>query len=108
MDVSASPLYPEGMPITPPPVETRRIRVYELVNHTRLESLVVATEFDSNELLRRLKDERPAEAGFWREDDLVSVETLALSVTEHTAVFLIESYLKQMQRKTWRFRVWRA
>ncbi|UPT75288.1 MAG: hypothetical protein M0D55_06210 [Elusimicrobiota bacterium] len=96
------------MPITPLPVSTRRIRVYELVNRTRMESLLVTTESDSSDLLRRLRAAPPIEAGFWRPEDDIDVATLALSVTEPTAVHLIESYLAQMQRRTWRFRVWRA
>jgi hypothetical protein len=96
------------MAITPVPSATRRVHVYEAINRSRLESLLVVTSEPEAGVLARLRRERPAEAGFWAAGDDVVVETLAQHMREESAEEFLRNYLEHMQRRTWRFRVWRA
>lgn len=95
------------MAITPVPSQTRRVHVYELVNRTRMESLLVVTALQEPEVVPRLRQSPPPEAGFWQRSDDVGVETLGQHMTEHSADEFLKNYLDHMQNRTWRFRVWR-
>ncbi len=95
------------MAITPVPVSSRKVHIYELLNRSRLESLLVLTLEDSAAVVARLRREPPAEAGFWTLHDDVSVEILAQHMTEASAEAFLSMHLEHMQRRTWRFRVWR-
>ena len=96
------------MAITPVPSQTVRVHVYELINRTRLESLLVVTSLESTALLTRVRREPPAEAGFWQLGDDVTVEILAQHMLDASAEEFLKQYLEHMQRRTWRFRVWRT
>ncbi|MBI5247633.1 MAG: hypothetical protein HY923_10660 [Elusimicrobia bacterium] len=96
------------MAITPVPSQTVRVHVYELINRTRLESLLVVTSLESTVLLARLRREPPVEAGFWQLGDDVTVEILAQHMRDVSADEFLKQYLEHMQRRTWRFRVWRT
>lgn len=96
------------MAITPVPSQTKRVHVYELVNRTKLESLLVVSAEASNAVLAKLRREPPAEAGFWQMGDDVAVETLGEHMAEASADQFIREYLEHMSRRTWRFRVWKA
>ena len=96
------------MAITPVPATTRKIHIYEIINRTRLESLLVLTAADSAEALARLRREPPPEAGFWTPHDDVGIEILAQHMTEATAEQFLKMHLEHMQERTWRFRVWRV
>jgi hypothetical protein len=98
-----------AMAMTPVPSATRRVHVYELVNRTRLESLLVVTSQDGAAgVLARLRRERPAEAGFWQMADDVDAVVLAQHMRAESADEFLKQYLGHMERRTWRFRVWRA
>ena len=73
MEVSGPKPHNEIMAITPVPSQTSRVHVYELVNRTRLESLIVVTGMESTLVLARLRREPPPEAGFWQQADDISV-----------------------------------
>ncbi len=97
------------MAMTPVPSATRRVHVYELVNRTRLESLLVVTEQDgASGVLSRLRRERPAEADRWQLADDVDAVVLAQHMRVESADEFLKQYLEHMERRTWRFRVWRA
>ena len=96
------------MAITPVPSQAVRVHVYELINRTRLESLLVVTSIESTVLLARLRREPPAEAGSWTLSDDVGVEILAQHMLSTSAEEFLKQYLEHMQRRTWRFRVWRT
>jgi hypothetical protein len=95
------------MAITPVPETKRKVHIYEIVNRTRMESLLVLTEAESTESLSRLRSRPPAEASFWSRHDDVAVEILAQHMTESTAEQFLTMHLEHMQQRTWRFRVWR-
>ena len=95
------------MAFTPVPSTTRRVHVYELLNHARKESLLVVTDKDEPAVLSTLKREPPSEAGFWKAGDDIAVEMLGQHMTEHSAEEFLRGYLEHMQNRTWRFRIWR-
>ncbi len=95
------------MAITPVPSRTKRVHVYELINRTRLESLLVVTALEEPLLLGRLRAAPPPEAGFWKIGDDVGVEVLGQHMDEISAEEFLKGYLEHMQGRTWRFRVWR-
>ncbi|MDD5305553.1 MAG: hypothetical protein PHS14_20835 [Elusimicrobia bacterium] len=96
------------MAITPVPVTTRKVHLYEILNRTRLESLLVVTVADSDSVLARLRREPPPEAAFWTLHDDVAVEILAQHMSEAASEEFLKMHLQHMQQRTWRFRVWRA
>lgn len=96
------------MAITPVPATTNKVHIYELLNRTRLESLLVVTVADSSEVVARLRREPPPEAGFWTLHDDVAVEILAQHMSEAASEEFLKMHLEHMQQRTWRFRVWRA
>ncbi len=95
------------MAITPVPSATRRVHIYEVINRTRLESLLVVTVTPTAEVLSMLRVAPPSEAGFWQQHDDVAVEILAQHMSETSAEEFLKMHLEHMQRRTWRFRVWR-
>jgi hypothetical protein len=95
------------MPITPVPSAVRKVHVYQLCNRTRLESLIVLTAEGHDEVAARLKHAPPPEASFWQLHDDVEVEIMAQHMTEPSAEQFLKMYLEHMQRRTWRFQVWR-
>jgi hypothetical protein len=95
------------MAITPVPSQATKVHVYELLNRTRMESVLVLTALESAPLLARLRREPPPEAGFWQLGDDVTVEILAQHMRKESAEEFLKQYLEHMQRRTWRFRVWR-
>ena len=95
------------MPITPVPSQTKRVHVYELINRTRLESLLVVTSMEEALVMGRLRASPPPEAGFWTIGDDVGVELLGQHMLEKSAEEFLTGYLDHMQNRTWRFRVWR-
>jgi len=95
------------MPITPVPSSVRKVHIYQLCNRTRLESLIVLTGESEPEVAARLKHRPPPEASFWTPGDDVDVQTMAQHMTEPSAEQFLKMYLEHMQRRTWRFNVWR-
>lgn len=95
------------MAITPVPVPVRKVHVYQLSNHTRLESLMILSDKDSAEIAQRVKRQPPPEASFWQPHDNVEVEIMAQHMVEAAAEQFLSMYLEHMQGRTWRFRVWR-
>lgn len=104
----AAPPHTGHMPITPVPSQTRRVHVYELVNRTKLESLLVVSSDRADAVLARLRRQPPPEAGFWQIGDDVAIETLGEHMAEPSADQFIRQYLEHMSRRTWRFRIWKA
>lgn len=97
-----------GMAITPVPSSTRRVHIYEVLNRTRLESLLMLTVSDSAEVASRVRREPPSEAAGWTLSDDVCVEILAQHMSEPAAEEFLKMHLDHMQQRTWKFRVWRA
>ncbi len=95
------------MPITPVPVSIRKVHIYQLSNHARLESLLVLTSADPDEVIARLRREPPPEAAFWQRHDNPEVEVMAQYMTEPAAEQFLSMYIEHMQGRTWRFKVWR-
>jgi hypothetical protein len=90
------------------PVPVRRVAVYELMNHRRLESLLVITSDGENELRGRLRREPPPETARWDlAEDGVAVEILSPRLREDAAEEFVKLFMERMSRRTWRFRVWR-
>lgn len=96
------------MAITPVPASTRKVHIYEILNRTRLESLLVLTVETSAEASARLRREPPPEAEGWKEGDDVALEILAQHMSESAAEQFLKLHLEHMQQRTWKFRVWRA
>lgn len=96
------------MAITPVPATDRKVHIYEILNRTRLESLLMLTVVDSAEAASRVKREPPPEAEGWTKDDDVAVEILAQHMSESAAELFVKMHLEHMQQRTWKFRVWRA
>lgn len=94
------------MAITPVPA-ARKVHIYELSNRTRLESLLVLTAEDSADVAARLKRDFPPQAALWRGEDEVETIILAQHMTEASAEQFLAMHLEHMQRRTWRFSVWR-
>jgi hypothetical protein len=93
-------------PITPLPV--RRVAVYELMNTTRLESVLVLTGEDEAAVRRRLNGPLPAPLARWNPlEDNISVQMLSPRLGEDLAEEFVKTYMNNMRHKTWRFRVWR-
>ena len=97
-----------GMAITPIPATTQKVHIYEILNRTRLESLLVVTDRASAEVVAQLKREPPPEAGFWTRHDDVAVEILAQHMSEAAAEAFLKIHLEHMQQRTWRFKIWRV
>jgi hypothetical protein len=95
------------MAITPVPATARKVHIYEILNRTRLESLLMLTVMDSAEAASRIKREPPPEAAGWTPADDVSVEILAQHMNELAAEQFLKLHLDHMQQRTWKFRVWR-
>ncbi len=93
------------MSVTPLPVY--RVQVYELLNITRLESLLTITNEDEGALRARLRRAPPPEAASWdpRRDD-VSVTLLGANLSVDSAREFIGLYLENMRPRTWKYRVW--
>ncbi|HEX4048617.1 MAG TPA: hypothetical protein VH309_12310 [Elusimicrobiota bacterium] len=90
------------------PVPVRRVAVYELMNHRRLESILVVTSDGENALRARLRRAPPAEAARWDlAADGVAVEVLAPHLPEDAAEEFVTAFMRRMSPRTWRFRVWR-
>lgn len=100
--------YTDGMAITPVPAATRKVHIYEILNRTRLESLLMLTVSESAEAAARLRRDPPPEAEGWTPDDDVAVEILAQHMNEVAAEQFLKMHLEHMQQRTWKFRVWRA
>lgn len=96
------------MPITPVPSQVRRVHVYEIINRTRLESLLVVTGLDEADLLPRLRRDPPSEVRHWEAGDDVGVEALGQHMTPGSAEEFLRGYLDHMAGRTWRFRLWRV
>jgi len=96
------------MAITPVPATTKKVHIYELLNRTKLESLLVVTMAPCAEILARLRREPPSEASFWTKHDDVALEVLAQYMSEAASEEFLKMHLEHMQDRTWRFRVWRA
>ena len=96
------------MAITPVPATTKKVHIYELLNRTKLESLLVVTMAPCSEVLARLRGEPPPEASFWTKHDDVALEVLAQYMSEAASEEFLKMHLEHMQQRTWRFRVWRA
>lgn len=95
------------MAITPVQSETRKVHIYEILNRTRLESLLVVTTADSADIGTRLKREPPPETAGWAPGDDTAVEILAQHMNEVAAELFLKMHLEHMQQRTWKFRVWR-
>jgi hypothetical protein len=79
-----------------------------LINHHRLESLLVITSDGENDLRARLRREPPPETARWNlSEDGVSVEMLSPGLREDAAEEFVKSFMKSMSLRTWRFHVWR-
>jgi hypothetical protein len=91
--------------ITPVPV--RRVAVYELMNRSRLESLLVITTDGENALRSRLRRAPPTEIARWSGGDDIAVEILAPALREDAAEEFASAFMKKMSLRTWRFSVWR-
>ena len=96
------------MAITPIPATTQKVHIYELLNRTRLESLLVVTVAPCSEVLARLRREPPAEACFWSQHDDVALEVLAQHMSEASSEQFLKMHLEHMQDRTWRFKIWRV
>ncbi|MCM2303455.1 MAG: hypothetical protein NDJ72_02040 [Elusimicrobia bacterium] len=96
------------MAITPVPSATRKVHIYEILNRTRLESLLMLTMSDSAEAAVRVRREPPPEAAGWTLSDDVAVEILAQHMSEASAEQFLKMHLDHMQQRTWKFRIWRA
>lgn len=93
------------MPITPLPV--RRVQVYELLNITRLASLLAITGDDESVLRARLRREPPPELSRWDLDrDDISVQLLSSPLPPDAAQEFVRLYLKTMRANTWHYHVW--
>ena len=64
------------MAFMPVKTEARKVHIYEILNRTRLESLLVVTTSDSADIGSRLKREPPSEADGWAPGDDTAVEIL--------------------------------
>ena len=90
------------------PVPVRRVAVYELINHRRLESLLVITSDGEDALRARLRRAPPPETVAWNlREDGVSIDLLSTRLPEDSAEEFVKSFMKNMSRRTWRFRIWR-
>jgi hypothetical protein len=96
------------MAITPVPSTTNKVHIYEILNRTRMESLLVVTCLESTEVAARLRSEPPPDAGSWTLKDDVAVEILAQYMSKAASEEFLKMHLEHMQQRTWRFRVWRV
>ena len=96
------------MAITPVPATTNKVHIYELLNRTKLESLLVVTMDPCSDVLARLRSTPPPEASFWTKHDDVALEVLAQYMSEAASEEFLKMHLEHMQQRTWRFRVWRT
>jgi hypothetical protein len=96
------------MAITPVPATDRKVHIYEILNRTRLESLLMLTVVESAEAASRIKRDPPPEAEGWTPGDDVAVEILAQHMSEAAAEQFLKMHLEHMRERTWKFRVWRA
>ena len=90
------------------PVPVHRVAVYELMNLTRLESVLVITRDDESAMRARLSGSLPPSLSRWNPagDDL-SLQTLSPLMKEDLAEAFVKTYLANMRARTWRFSVWR-
>lgn len=94
------------MPVTPVPV--RRVFVYEVLNLTRMESLLALSGHELGEFRDRVRREPPASLERWDlRGDQISFEKLAARLPEEAAEQFVTLYLENMRQRTWRFHLWR-
>ncbi|MBI3566486.1 MAG: hypothetical protein HY079_14930 [Elusimicrobia bacterium] len=93
------------MSVTPLPV--RRVHVYELLNITRRESLLVISSDDEEPLRSRLRRAPPIEIAAWDllHDDM-SATLMGANLAPHSAREFVALYRENMRPRTWRYRVW--
>lgn len=93
------------MPVTPTPV--RRVQVFELLNITRLTSLLALVDGTEAELLARLRRAPPPELDGWDlESDDISVQLLSAPLPPSAAREFVDLYMRNMRARTWHYRVW--
>ena len=93
---------------TPTPLPVRRVHVYEIVNRTRLASLLVISCEDPSALRQRLMRQPPEDVGRWNLLlDRWTVEPLIQSLPLPAAEEFLRRHEENMSRRTWRFHVWR-
>ena len=94
--------------MTPTPVPIRRVHVYEIVNRTRLASLLVIASDDASALRHRLLREPPVSAERWDlARDRWTVEPLIQSLPLPAAEEFLRRHQDNMSQRTWRFHIWR-
>jgi hypothetical protein len=103
---AAPAAYPGGMTPTPMPVRVRRLQVYEVLNATRGESLLVLCSDELPFFRERLRREPPPAVSLWSPSDRVTVEPLAARLPEDAAREFVDLYLGNMRHRTWRFHLW--
>ncbi len=96
------------MAITPVPATVRKVHIYQLCNRTHLESLLVLTAEDADQTTARLWSRPPPEAAAWDRRDDLELEIMAQYMTEPAAEQFLKMFLDHMQKRTWRFKVWRV
>lgn len=86
-----------------------RVHVYELLNVSKLESLVAITDEDEPALRARLRGAVPVEISRWDlERDEVSVMLHAANLLPQAAREFAALYVENMRHRSWRYRVWPA
>lgn len=95
------------MPVTPLPV--RRVFVYEVLNSTRMESLLALSSEPLSGFRAHLRQQVPSVLERWDlAGDQLAFETLAARLPEEAAEQFLTLYVEAMRRRTWRFLLWRG
>ncbi|OGS01942.1 MAG: hypothetical protein A2V88_00535 [Elusimicrobia bacterium RBG_16_66_12] len=90
------------------PLAIRKVNIFEVVNHTRRESLIAVTSEDSLAFRRRLSSAPPDVIGHWDCADQTEFEPLAVHLGPGTADHFLKLFMSDTRMRDWRLIEWRC
>ena len=90
------------------PLAIRKLNIFEVVNHTRRESLIAVTHEDALSFRRRLGVSPPGVIRHWERADQTEFEPLASSLGPSTAEHFLKLFMSNDSMRDWRLIEWRA
>jgi hypothetical protein len=90
------------------PLAIRKVNIFEVVNHTRRESLIAMTPEDALAFRRRLSASPPNVIGHWERADQTEFEPLAARLGPSTAEHFLKLFMSNSSLRDWRLLEWRA
>ncbi|MFI5345528.1 MAG: hypothetical protein ACHQ51_04060 [Elusimicrobiota bacterium] len=84
-----------------------RTHIYEVVNHSRKESLIVLCPDAPPDFRRRLAPPRPAPVAHWAPEEEFEVDQIAAAMTVSDAEEFLALFLDKIRSRDWKMIPWR-